>query len=113
VSASGSGPLNAAIANEVGRLVADFTGRGAQRSRAFVHDDVVVCLLDGGATSAERNLVESGKGDLVRAQRDAVQRLMEVELSKAIERLTGRPVVKFLSGSDTDADSAVEVFVLG
>ena len=40
MSAAGSGPLNAAIANEVGRLVAEFTGRGANKSRAFVHDDV-------------------------------------------------------------------------
>ena len=61
MDATGSGPLNAAIANEVGRLVAEFTGRGAKRSRAFVHDDVVVCLLEGEATSGERNLVEAGR----------------------------------------------------
>ncbi len=42
------GPLNAAIANE--RIVADFTGRGATKSRAFLHQDVVVCLLEDGAT---------------------------------------------------------------
>jgi uncharacterized protein YbcI len=73
----------------------------------------VVCLLEGGATSGERNLVEAGKGNLVREQRDAVQRLMEKQLNEAIERLTGRPVVKFLSGTDTPADSSVEVFLLG
>ena len=93
--------------------MAEFTGRGANKSRAFVHDDVVVCLLEGGATIGERNLVEAGKGELVREQRDAVQRLMEVQLREAIERLTGRPVVKFFSGTDTSADSSVEVFLLG
>ena len=49
----------------------------------------------------------------MREQRDAVQRLMEEQLSEAIERLTGRPVIKFLSGTDTSADSSVEVFLLG
>lgn len=38
------GALNAALANELGKLVADFTGRGATRSRAFVQHDVVVCV---------------------------------------------------------------------
>jgi uncharacterized protein YbcI len=60
------GALNAALANELGRLIADFTGRGAQRSRAFVDQDVVVCILEDGATNAERNLVSAGRADLVR-----------------------------------------------
>jgi hypothetical protein len=39
------GALNAALANELGKLIADFTGRGATRSRAFLHQDIVVCVL--------------------------------------------------------------------
>jgi uncharacterized protein YbcI len=106
------GALNAAIANELGKLIADFTGRGATKSRAFIDHDVVVCLLDDGATKAERNLVAAGKADLVRVQRDALQRAMESELVAAVERLTGRTVRTFLSGSSTPGDSSVEVFVL-
>ncbi len=108
-----AGPLKAAIANEIGRLVAEFTGRGAQRSRALISDDVVVCLLEDGATNAERNLVAAGKADLVRLQRDALQRAMESQLVDAVQRLTGRTVTTFLSGSSTLGESAVEVFVLG
>ena len=106
------GPLNAAIANEIGKLVADFTGRGAPRSRAFIDQDVVVCLLEDGATRAEVNLVAAGKAELVRRGRDALQRAMETELVAAVERLTGRKVRSFLSGVSTSADSSVEVFVL-
>ena len=40
------GALNAALANQLGKLIADFTGRGATRSRAFVQQDVVICLLE-------------------------------------------------------------------
>ena len=31
-----AGQLNAAIANEIGKLTADFTGRGSEKSRAFI-----------------------------------------------------------------------------
>lgn len=106
------GPLNAAIANEIGKLIADFTGRGATRSRAFVHQDVVVCLLQDGATRAEANLAAAGRDELVRLQRDALQRAMEPQLVAAIERLTGRTVRSFLSGSSTLGEDSVEVFVL-
>lgn len=106
------GPLNAAIANEIGRIVADFTGRGATKSRAFLHQDVVVCLLEDGATKAEAKLVAAGRDELVRMQRDALQRVMERDLVAAVERLTRRRVRTFLSGTSTPGESSVEVFVL-
>jgi len=104
--------LNAAIANEIGRLMAQFTGRGAPRSRAFIDQDVLVCLLEDGATRAEANLVAAGNAELVRRGRDALQRAMEPQLVAAVERLTGRTVRSFLSGTSTLAESSVEVFVL-
>lgn len=106
------GPLNAALANEIGKLAADFTGRGATRSRAFLHQDMVVCLLENGATKSEVNLVAAGRAELVRQQRDALQRAMESELVATVERLTGRTVRSFLSGTSTLAEDSVEVFVL-
>jgi uncharacterized protein YbcI len=106
------GPLNAALANEISKLVADFTGRGAPKARAFVHEDIVVCLLEDGATRAESNLVAAGKAELVRIGRDALQRAMEARLVSAVELLTGCAVRSFLSGTSTLADSSVEVFLL-
>ena len=106
------GALNAALANELGKLIADFTGRGAQRSRAFLHQDVVICVLEDGATNAEKNLAAAGKADLVRVQRDALQRAMAPQLIAAVERLTNRTVRTFLSGTDDTGGSSVEAFVL-
>ena len=106
------GALNAALANELGKLIADFTGRGAQRSRAFLHQDVVICVLEDGATNAEKNLAAAGKADLVRVQRDALQRAMAPQLIAAVERLTRRTVRTFLSGSDDTGGSSVEAFIL-
>jgi uncharacterized protein YbcI len=107
-----SGQLAAAIANELGKMISDFVGRGATKSRAFVHNDVLVLLLEDGATRAEVNLVAAGHAELVRHQRDALQRAMEDQLVAAVERITGRTVRTFLSGLSTDGGSAVEMFVL-
>src|SRR5437763_6437386 len=96
------GALNAALANELGKLIADFTGRGATRSRAFVHQDLVVCLLEDGATRGERNLVAAGNAELVRRQRDALQHAMASQLIAAVERLTDRSVSTFISGMDEE-----------
>jgi uncharacterized protein YbcI len=109
---SADGVLNAAIANEIGKLVADFSGRGASKSRAFMDHDVVVCLLEDDATKAEVNLAAAGRSDLVRIARDALQHAMEGQLVAAVERLSGRKVRLFLSGTSTHGDSSVEVFVL-
>jgi uncharacterized protein YbcI len=76
------------------------------------HEDVVVCLLEDGVTKAEVHLLAAGRDELVRMQRDALQRVMEAELVAAVERLTERKVVKFLSGTNTLADASVELFVL-
>jgi uncharacterized protein YbcI len=106
------GELNRALANELGRLVAAFTGRGATKSRAFVHHDMAVCLLEDGASRAEANLIVAGRSDLVRLQRDAIGRAMEPQLVASVERLTGRRVATFLSGTSTLGSDSVEVFVL-
>jgi uncharacterized protein YbcI len=106
------GALNAALANEIGKLLADFTGRGATRSRAYVLQDLVVCVFEDGATRAEQSLVSAGKADLVRWQRDALQRAAGPQLIAAVERLTHRTVRVFLSGSDELGGSSVEAFVL-
>jgi uncharacterized protein YbcI len=106
------GALHAALANEIGKLVADFTGRGATKSRAFIDQDVVVCLLEDGATRGERNLVAAGNAELVRWQRDAMQHAMAPQLIAAVERLTHRTVNVFLSGTDKSGESSIEAFVL-
>ncbi len=106
------GQLNAALANQVGKLMAEFTGRGPTRSHAFIHQDTVVCVLEDGATKAETKLVEAGQADFVRRGRDAVQRVIEPQLIELVERITGRTVRAFLSGTSTLGESSVEVFLL-
>ena len=47
------GRLHAALANEIGKLAADFTGPGTTKSRAFLYENVVVCLLRGATHGPE------------------------------------------------------------
>src|SRR5579884_1609582 len=101
------GSLSAALANELGKLLADFTGRGATRSRAYVMQDLVVAVFEDGATRAEQSLVSAGKAELVRLQRDALQRALAPQLIETVERLTQRRVRLFLSGSDELGGSSV------
>jgi uncharacterized protein YbcI len=106
------GELNAAIATAVVRVIATFTGHGPTRSRAIVDGDVVVCLLEDCMTKAERNLVAAGSDELVRQLRERFQRETEPEMVAAVERLTGRTVATFMSGTSTAGNTDVEVFVL-
>ena len=105
------GRLNAALANEIGKLIADFTGRGATKSRAFLYQDMVVCLLENGATKAEVNL--AARGGRARAPAAGRGSARDGTTARAaVQRLTGRTVRIFLSGTSTPGEDSVEVFVL-
>jgi len=106
------GQLNAAIAREIVSLMAQYTGRGPTRSRAFVHDDMVVCLLEQGMTKGETKLIDAGEEETVNTMRATFQRVMEDELVAAVERLTGRTVLSFMSANDASTDTAAEIFVV-
>jgi uncharacterized protein YbcI len=107
-----SGAMQSAISNAVVRLYRDYTGRGPTKARTIVQDDTVVVMLADLLTKAERKLVEDDQADLVLSMRHTFQMTMRDELSTAIEDLTHRRVVGFMSGNQIDPDMACEVFVL-
>ncbi len=106
------GRLKSAIATEIVSIMAQQTGRGPTKSRAFVHDDLVVCLLEQGMTKAETKLVAAGEEQTVNEMRSTFQRVMREELVAAVERLTGRTVLSFMSANDASTDTAAEIFVV-
>jgi uncharacterized protein YbcI len=106
------GPLLAALSNAVVRIVHEYTGRGPTRARASIRDDVVAVLLQETLLKAEHSLIEDGKGDLVVEMRRSFQQTMRKDLTAAVEMLTERKVIAFLSDSQLEPDFSVEVFVL-
>jgi uncharacterized protein YbcI len=106
------GALNAAISNAVVGLLRESVGRGPTKARTIHSDKVVLCVFQDTMTRAEQTLAASGKEDVVLGMRHAFQETMRAELTAAIEALTGREVVAFMSANHVDPDLAAEVFVL-
>ena len=106
------GELNAAISKAVVGSFSDYIGRGPTKARTSIRDDLVVCLLENSLTKAERSLVAGGREQLVLDTRRALQSTMRSDLVAAVERLTERKVVAFMSDNHIDPDVGTETFLL-
>jgi uncharacterized protein YbcI len=106
------GALLTALSNAVVRIVREYTGRGPTHARTSIRDNVVVVLMQETLLKAEHSLINDDKGKLVVEMRRSFQQTMRRELSEAVEELTGRKVVAFMSDSHLEPDYSVELFVL-
>src|SRR3954451_21857138 len=111
-SSSLTGPLASDISNAIVRLVREHWGKGPMQAKTLLHDDVVVTVLRGGFTHAEKTLYQAGHAEVVEEGRRAMQSVFEREMRSAVERLTGRRVSAFLSANHHEPDASVEVFLL-
>jgi uncharacterized protein YbcI len=107
-----SGDVRTEISDGIVALLKEFYGRGPERTKTYVHDDLVVCLLRGGFTRVEQTLVEGGHGEDVIRQRMAFQQVMRHRFEGVVEHATGRRVISFMSGNHQDPDMICEVFIL-
>jgi uncharacterized protein YbcI len=73
---------------------------------------MIVCLLEGSLTPIERTLANLGEHQRLRDIRMLFQYAAEDSFRSAVETVTGRRVIAFISGLDTRADVSTEVFVL-
>jgi len=106
------GELAAAISNVVVRELASTTGRGPMKAKTTLGENAVFVVLQDTLTRGEMNLVEAGESDAVLGLRRLWQEVMRSGCSLAIEELTARKVVGFMSDNHIDPDIAVEVFIL-
>jgi uncharacterized protein YbcI len=105
--------LSRDIARAMVKVLKDHVGRGPSHARAHIHEDLVVVVLRGSMTEAERTLAGEGEEDLVRSIRQALSGSLREDAKEIVERLTGRPVSSFLSDHDVDKDIVIQAFVLG
>jgi uncharacterized protein YbcI len=108
----GRGVLTAAISNAMVSLLHRYTGRGPTRARTTIDNDIVVCVLGATLTKGEQSLVQDGKAEVVLHSRRAFQDTMRADAITAVEELSARTVVAFMSNNHIDPDLAVEVFIL-
>jgi uncharacterized protein YbcI len=106
------GPLLAEVTNAIVQLHRSHYGKGPTRSKSYLLDDVLVCVMGDVFTTVERTLVEAGEHSKVRETRLAFQDAMRERFTEAVEQVTGRRVLGFTSQVLVDQDVAMEVFVL-
>ena len=106
------GELGAAISNSVVKALARTTGRGPTQARTTLGDNGVFVVLQDGLTVGEQTLSAAGHRQAVLDLRRRWQGIMQADISREIEDLTGRKVIGFMSDNHIDPDLAVEVFVL-
>jgi uncharacterized protein YbcI len=110
--AAGSGVMTAAISNSMVSLLHRYTGRGPTRAHTTIGENIIVCVLGATLTKGEQSLVQDGKAEVVLHSRRAFQDTIQRDAISAVEELSGRRVVAFMSNNHIDPDLAVEVFIL-
>jgi uncharacterized protein YbcI len=111
VSHDASGAIVATISREIVGIYAEYFGRGPTKAKTLWREEIITVILENAFTRAERVLVEGGRFDQVRLNRQAFQDQVEPLFRETIERVTGRQVVTSLSQINRDGVAA-EVFVL-
>lgn len=86
-------------------------GRGPDRTKSYLIDDLLFIVMRGGITQAEQTMLDFGREDLVRAFRQEFENEMTRTLVDAIEEITGRRVLTYQSQILFNPHVVVEVFV--
>jgi uncharacterized protein YbcI len=102
----------AEVTNAIVRLHRRHYGKGPTRSKSYLLDDTLICVMQDVLTVVERTLVESGQLILVRDTRLAFADAMRDSFVVEVERIVGRRVLGFTSQVLVTQDAAVEMFVL-
>jgi uncharacterized protein YbcI len=101
------------ISRAMVRIYKEQFGRGPNRVRShYAGPDTIVSLLEETLTPVERTLTTLGHDQRLRDLRMLFQYAAEDEFRSAVEQITGRTVIAFVSGIDVQTDTASELFVL-
>jgi uncharacterized protein YbcI len=103
--------LQMEVSNALVRLYKEQFGRGPTKARTdWAGPDLLVTTLENSFTPAERNLAHMGEHQRLRDTRMFFQYATEHEFRTTIEAITGRKVLAFVSGLDTEHDISSELF---
>jgi uncharacterized protein YbcI len=75
-------------------------------------DDLLACVLGGVYTDVEKTLIEVERAPMVTDNRNAFQTAMQDRFIAAVEELSGRRVLHFVSSHNVGPDLEVELFFL-
>jgi len=106
------GELNAAITSALVGIHTQYLGRGPRSASTFHYGHVLVTLMHEVLTPAEKSLAHTNQSEAVDHIRHLFQETMEADFREAVEHLTGRKVLAFISGNHIKPDIAAELFIL-
>jgi uncharacterized protein YbcI len=96
------------------RLYKEQFARGPESvSTHFSGPDTITSIIGNSLTPVERSMRDIGEEQRLRDIRLMFQHATEPAFRAAVEEITGRRVIGFMSGIDVEHDLASEVFTLG
>ncbi len=104
--------LTRAISSEIVALYARVYGHDRTTATTYINDNIVLCVLENILTEHEVTMIDAGSSTTVIDGRVAFQTDTQDEFTAAIERLTHRRVVAFMSANQTTPGVAAELFFL-
>jgi uncharacterized protein YbcI len=107
-----TGSMRTELANAMVGMKKDFFGRGPTAAKAWLLDEYVFVVMEGGLTRNEEVLLEAGKEDLVRGYRLAFQEAVRETALGVVEEIVGRRVSDYHSQITFAPVRAFEIFVL-
>jgi uncharacterized protein YbcI len=75
-------------------------------------DDLIACVLGGVYTDVEKTMIELQRTTIVQETRSAFQSAMQHKFIAAVESLSGRDVLAFISNHHVGPDMEIELFML-
>jgi len=105
------GSLLAQISNAFVTMQKEYWGIGPLEAKSYMMDDLLLVVMRGGLTRAERTMLDFGQQDMVRNFRQTFENDMTQNLTGMIEELTGRKVLTYQSQILFDPDIVTELFV--
>jgi uncharacterized protein YbcI len=74
--------------------------------------DLIACVLGGIYTDVEKTMIELQRAPIVQETRSRFQEAMQHKFIAAVERLSGRDVLAFISNQHVGPDIEIELFML-
>ena len=107
-----SGEVLDEVTSNLAAIQARHYGRGPEGGKAYLCDDVLVCVLRGGLLQVEQYMLSKDREKFVREVRLAWQDEIGEMMMSSVERITGYRVTDYHSQVLLKAELAIEMFVL-
>jgi len=99
------------ISTKMAAIQKDAFGKGPEGAKSYLFDDLLLIVMRGGLTVAERTMLGFGRQDLVREFRQQFENEMTSRIVGMVEEMTDRRVLTYQSQVMFDPDVIVELFV--